>query len=208
MDFQIDVKAEENGYTNGGISNSSSDYSSVENVAPSDRNPRSRLNSVEDLFSKSLTQTGPCLRSRSFQPSIDKMYNILQKDATTALGEVLAERQNSRTKTMEYFVHYEGQNRRLDEWITLDRFQGETVAPAATAPAKLKNEGKSLIPVNPAVDPLAKSTQKVTRSARRKFDEMNHIQPSLAELLPSQVSFLSLAVLPFIWSSLLTVHDR
>ncbi|XP_055351929.1 histone acetyltransferase KAT8-like [Paramacrobiotus metropolitanus] len=148
--------------------------------------------SVDEHFTRSLSYNGPQLRNRSFQPQIDKVYSIFQKDGTTATGEVLAVRQNSRTKVTEYFVHYEGQNRRLDEWISLDRFREDPVTPVAAAaaapqtPAILKNEGnKALAPVSVVAD---SSTQKVTRSARRKFDEMNHIQPSLADLLPSQAT--------------------
>ena len=184
----------ENGYSRNHVEeNGHSSKGSPEHSSPSPSDGRSVTSqSIEDHFTRSLS-SGPTLRSRGgFQPQIDKAYSIVQKDGTTATGDVLAIRQNSRTKVMEYFVHYEGQNRRLDEWIGIDRFKEDPILPAAVpAPAKLKYEGRSLMAVTPVVaDPLSKGTQKVTRSARRKFDEMNHIQPSLAELLPSQVRIL------------------
>ena len=36
--------------------------------------------------------------------------------------EVIERRQNEDTGEWRYYVHYEGLNRRLDEWVTLDRF--------------------------------------------------------------------------------------
>ena len=144
-----------------------------------DSNPQSVPGSQIDF-----TPSRPNLRSRSNLPVVEKHYKIVQKDGTLAIGEVLASRQNSRTKASEFFVHYEGQNRRLDEWLPLDRFLEEATLTTHAAHAVLPT------PITAAKNSTAtdlKSVSKVTRSARRKFDEINHIQPSLAELLPSQV---------------------
>ena len=36
--------------------------------------------------------------------------------------EVIERKQNEDTGEWQYYVHYEGLNRRLDEWVPLDRF--------------------------------------------------------------------------------------
>jgi histone acetyltransferase MYST1 len=44
------------------------------------------------------------------------------RDGVYKSSEVIDRRQNEDTNEWNYYVHYEGQNRRLDEWVTLDRF--------------------------------------------------------------------------------------
>lgn len=55
------------------------------------------------------------------------------------LREHTQQKDGQQVKTVEYYVHYHGLNRRLDEWITADKFdttkQGNVAGAAATAAA-------------------------------------------------------------------------
>jgi len=68
------------------------------------------------------------------------------RDAEVKPCEVLERQQNEETNEWEYYVHYEGMNRRMDEWVSLDRFDLSSVT----------EEGK------------------LTRTSKRKYDHEEH----------------------------------
>ena len=68
------------------------------------------------------------------------------RDQGVKACEVIERKQNEDTMEWEYYVHYEGLNRRLDEWVPLDRFDLGSVT----------EEGK------------------LTRTSKRKFDHEEH----------------------------------
>lgn len=116
----------------------------------------------------------------------------------------------------EYYVHYEGFNRRLDEWVHCDRVD-------VSSGSRLKAERESLISKTgnvvsltnlsstfPSIAPSVSDGQsagescphprmnpgsmsvfpdqpdrKITRNQKRKHDEINHVQKSLAEMDPT-----------------------
>jgi len=63
--------------------------------------------------------------------------------------EVIERRQNIETNEWSYYVHYLSFNRRMDEWVTIDRFD--------LGAQETTGDGK-----------------KVTRTTKRKFDESHH----------------------------------
>ncbi|XP_037518987.1 histone acetyltransferase KAT8 [Rhipicephalus sanguineus] len=73
----------------------------------------------------------------------------------------------------EYYVHYEGYNRRLDEWVDRDRFNL-----SSSQKEDLKN------PMSQA-DLIEQSDRKITRNQKRRHDEINHIQKTYAEMDPT-----------------------
>ena len=68
------------------------------------------------------------------------------RDQGVKACEVIERKQNEDTGEWQYYVHYEGLNRRLDEWVTLDRFDLGSV----------NEEGK------------------LTRTSKRKHEEEEH----------------------------------
>ena len=60
-------------------------------------------------------------------------------------------------------------NRRLDEWLTVDRFDLEQKIDAAT-----EQESGTVI-----TDLVDGSDRKITRNQKRKHDEINHVQKVL-----------------------------
>ncbi|GAU89887.1 hypothetical protein RvY_02385 [Ramazzottius varieornatus] len=132
-----------------------------------------------------LSSSGLNLRSRTREPQRDKKYKILLRDGvTTAVAIVLDSRISVRTRATEYFVHLDGQDRRLDEWVGLDRIVCEEAdRPPLPEPVRALASSSNISTIP---NPSELKVSKVTRSARRKHDEINHIQPSVAELAPSQ----------------------
>lgn len=63
--------------------------------------------------------------------------------------------------TVQYYVHYTGLNRRLDEWVTPDRIDN------------IKNG-------NHMINNDEQPERKLTRNQKRKHDEINHVQTSYA----------------------------
>ena len=62
-------------------------------------------------------------------PDIGDHYLVRRLDNTWHSAEIIQIRQTDESETgngHEYYVHYEGYNRRLDEWIELSRYT-ETV---------------------------------------------------------------------------------
>ncbi|TPX31936.1 hypothetical protein SmJEL517_g04842 [Synchytrium microbalum] len=69
----------------------------------------------------------------------------------------------------EYYVHYIGQDRRLDEWVLPDVVDKRPVSDASSAATIVIEE---TLPAAPVAE-----GQKVTRNMKRKFDEMNFHKP-------------------------------
>eukprot|EP01136_Pigoraptor_vietnamica_P039150 Opistho-1_new@109464 len=72
---------------------------------------------------------------------------------------------------IEYYVHYVGYNRRLDEWVDEARIDGSAA------------DGESKPPAAGAEE--APAERKLTRHMKRKHDEMNHVQKSYEEMDPT-----------------------
>lgn len=84
-------------------------------------------------------------------------------------AEIIQTRYNEGEGHYEYYVHYEGYNRRLDEWVPRDRIMSSRFD---MSDQSWKNSDR-----NPASDLLADSSdRKITRNQKRRHDEINHIQ--------------------------------
>ncbi|GIY51534.1 hypothetical protein CEXT_805281 [Caerostris extrusa] len=75
-------------------------------------------------------------------------------------------------KKFEYYVHYDGCNRRLDEWVENDRFSHSYTN---------KDSIKKILNTSYLDQP----DRKITRNQKRKHDEINHIQKTYAEMDPA-----------------------
>lgn len=86
-------------------------------------------------------------------------------------AEIIQKRTNVEDNSLEYYVHYSGFNRRLDEWVSdirVDIFK--TTIAEEKSEEKSDNEGPE---------------RKLTRNQKRKHDEINHVQKSYAEMDPT-----------------------
>ena len=97
-------------------------------------------------------------------------------DGSWHTANVVQRRTNSETNQTEYYVHYEGFNRRLDEWIKSDRIKEPNKDGSETVSSQVNNDGENLDSTN---------ERKITRNQKRKHDEINHVQKTLDEMDPT-----------------------
>eukprot|EP00106_Octopus_bimaculoides_P001098 XP_014768540.1 PREDICTED: histone acetyltransferase KAT8-like isoform X2 [Octopus bimaculoides] len=101
-------------------------------------------------------------------PGIGDYYLVMRPDNTWHAAEIIQTRSNENAGRHEYYVHYEGFNRRLDEWVNVDRFDLQTKL------EDQQNKGKDL---SITLTDLSDGTdRKITRNQKRKHDEINHVQ--------------------------------
>ncbi|XP_036268923.1 histone acetyltransferase KAT8 isoform X1 [Pipistrellus kuhlii] len=106
---------------------------------------------------------------------IGETYLCRRPDSTWHSAEVIQSRVNDQEGREEFYVHYVGFNRRLDEWVDKNRLAlTKTVKDAVQ-----KNSEKYL-------SELAEQPErKITRNQKRKHDEINHVQKTYAEMDPT-----------------------
>lgn len=105
---------------------------------------------------------------------IGEHYMVRRSDDTWHPAEIIQVRPcDHDVGKWEYYVHYEGYNRRLDEWVDRDRFNL-----SSSQKEDLKN------PMSQA-DLIEQSDRKITRNQKRRHDEINHIQKTYAEMDPT-----------------------
>ena len=101
-------------------------------------------------------------------------YYCRRSDGTSHVAEVIQKRFNNlKNNCLEYYVHYRGFNRRLDEWIDSSRIDT----------SKLVQESSNA--VIKAGDADDTTDNRMTRNQKRKHDEINHVQKSYAEMDPT-----------------------
>nr|ACO14895.1 Probable histone acetyltransferase MYST1 [Caligus clemensi] len=97
---------------------------------------------------------------------IGASFNVCRSDGSWYSAEVIQRRYNESMGANEYYVHYEGFNRRLDEWVPRSRIRSSN-------DAEINQEN------------LEDSERKITRNQKRKHDEINHVQKTYAEMDPT-----------------------
>lgn len=113
-------------------------------------------------------------RNQDTKIIINGLYYCCRSDGTTHIAEVIQRRINaSRGNCHEYYVHYRGCNRRLDEWVDASRI--DTIKMVVETNTTIAKPGEN----NENVD------NRMTRNQKRKHDEINHVQKSYAEMDPA-----------------------
>ena len=115
-------------------------------------------------------------------------------DGSWHAANVVHRRTNADTQETEYYVHYEGFNRRLDEWIKSDRIK---LQEDDGEPVTISNENDSLgesfflqfwdslVILTITGLPDGANDRKITRNQKRKHDEINHVQKTFDEMDPT-----------------------
>ncbi|XP_066147904.1 histone acetyltransferase KAT8 [Euwallacea fornicatus] len=109
-------------------------------------------------------------------------YLVRRSDNSWYPAEIIQSRYNEIERQYEYYVHYEGYNRRLDEWVPRGRImssQFNLTDAQKTSDIKAWKE-------RPVITDLLSdsSDRKITRNQKRRHDEINHIQKTYAEMDP------------------------
>ncbi|XP_035221173.1 histone acetyltransferase KAT8-like [Stegodyphus dumicola] len=108
------------------------------------------------------------------RPKIGEHYLVQRSDGTWHSAEVIQIRASEQGgDRYEYYVHYLGCNRRLDEWVLSDRFDLTSAG---------KDNGKIGYNASHRGD---QPDRKITRNQKRKHDEINHVQKTYAEMDPT-----------------------
>ncbi|XP_043955871.1 histone acetyltransferase KAT8 isoform X1 [Gambusia affinis] len=107
---------------------------------------------------------------------IGETYLCQRTDKTWHMAEVIQSRLNEQEAREEFYVHYVGFNRRLDEWVGKNRLAlTKTVKDAVRKNSEVGGVG----------DLGDQPERKITRNQKRKHDEINHVQKTYAEMDPT-----------------------
>uniref|UniRef100_A0A8C5E7L1 Histone acetyltransferase n=1 Tax=Gouania willdenowi TaxID=441366 RepID=A0A8C5E7L1_GOUWI len=129
-------------------------------------------------FSSELTADGGGFGGREQEVSVEigETYLCQRADKTWHTAEVIQFRLNEQEGREEFYVHYVGFNRRLDEWVGKSRLAlTKTVKDAVRKSAEIGGVG----------DLGEQPERKITRNQKRKHDEINHVQKTYAEMDPT-----------------------
>ncbi|XP_069100313.1 histone acetyltransferase KAT8 [Pleurodeles waltl] len=106
---------------------------------------------------------------------IGETYLCRRSDDSWHSAEVIQSRLNEQEGREEFYVHYVGFNRRLDEWVDKNRLAlTKTVKDAVQ-----KNTDQYMNELTEQPE------RKITRNQKRKHDEINHVQKTYAEMDPT-----------------------
>ncbi|XP_061444319.1 histone acetyltransferase KAT8 isoform X1 [Rhineura floridana] len=125
--------------------------------------------------SQSHPPSSPPPREAEVTVEIGETYLCRRGDGTWHSAEVIQSRINEQEAREEFYVHYVGFNRRLDEWVDKNRLAlTKTVKDAVQ-----KNTDQYMNELSEQPE------RKITRNQKRKHDEINHVQKTYAEMDPT-----------------------
>lgn len=112
---------------------------------------------------------------------IGEGYHVLRQDGHWHPAIIIQSRLND--DIYEYYIHYEGLNRRLDQWVGKDRIaalpQGDD--PGVVIDFGVANHDS----VNTVIGNGETNDRKITRNQKRRHDEINHVQRTYADMDPT-----------------------
>jgi len=124
--------------------------------------------------------------SSSDEIILNRNYYVKSRDGVYRNAEVLETREAidapeegelTGSNQLQYYVHYSGLNRRLDEWVDSKRID---VAHGCILDGNDDNDFSQIS----SDDPF----RKVTRNLKRKHDEINHVQKPYTEMDPASAA--------------------
>lgn len=133
---------------------------------------------------------------------IGQTYAIRRQDGTLHEASIIQSRETETNR--EYYVHYAGLNRRLDQWVTRDQVLSSNaiiendesmhsdvikVHSPAAQPIPTNNVGSAKLNnsalINDTSTLVDSSDRKITRNQKRRHDEINHVQKPYSEMDPT-----------------------
>ncbi|XP_078061507.1 histone acetyltransferase KAT8 isoform X2 [Mustelus asterias] len=125
--------------------------------------------------SNSSSANNTSCREQEVTVEIGETYLCRRADNSWHSAEVIQSRLNEQEGREEFYVHYVGFNRRLDEWVDKNRLALTKTLKEAVQ--KTSDQYLSELSEQPE--------RKITRNQKRKHDEINHIQKTYAEMDPT-----------------------
>ncbi len=137
--------------------------------------------------SESPDENGRTRDSSASNVEIGAVMSVRRHGCTWHPAEVLHSRYNEPEARFEYYVHYHGFNRRLDEWVTRERMRAahEGSREAQHFGRAEKGGGATQAAGVAEGDPEVGDERKMTRNQKRRHDEINHVQKTLEEMDPA-----------------------
>lgn len=113
--------------------------------------------------------------------TIGESYLVRRADSSVCQAQVIQARM-SEFGYFEYYVHYVGLNRRLDQWVQRSQLLSSSSPESLESPQTIRVSTDA-----PSLDPLTddSSDRKITRNQKRRHDEINHVQKTYAEMDPT-----------------------
>lgn len=140
-------------------------------------------NSKKDANKESTTSNGSSNKNGGKKVAdleIGAIITAKRADGSWHSSKVVHRRRNPESNQTEYYVHYEGFNRRLDEWIKSDRIkQQKDDEPVGSSQVHTEGDSLGLGGAD------GTNERKITRNQKRKHDEINHVQKTLDEMDPT-----------------------
>uniref|UniRef100_A0A8C1HX74 Histone acetyltransferase n=1 Tax=Cyprinus carpio carpio TaxID=630221 RepID=A0A8C1HX74_CYPCA len=115
-------------------------------------------------------------REQEVSVEIGETYLCQRADKSWHSAEVIQSRLNEQEGREEFYVHYVGFNRRLDEWVGKARLALTKTVKDAVRKSVEEGGGGELVD---------QPERKITRNQKRKHDEINHVQKTYAEMDPT-----------------------
>lgn len=153
--------------------------------------------------SRTPSTTAPVSTPMEIDVQIGETYAIRRQDGSLHEATIIQARELTANQH-EYYVHYAGLNRRLDQWVTKEQIlpasaieaeetvdgtvtpQPATEKPARAAPVfKALNSTATLIDQSNIIQNPESSDRKITRNQKRRHDEINHVQKPYSEMDPT-----------------------
>ncbi|XP_069738261.1 histone acetyltransferase KAT8 isoform X1 [Phaenicophaeus curvirostris] len=117
----------------------------------------------------------PPPREAEVAVEIGETYLCRRGDGSWHSAEVIQSRLNEQEGREEFYVHYVGFNRRLDEWVDRNR-----LALSKTLKEAVQKSSEQFL-----AELGEQPERKITRNQKRKHDEINHVQKTYAEMDPT-----------------------
>lgn len=113
--------------------------------------------------------------------TIGDTYLVRRADSSVCQAQVIQARM-SEFGYYEYYVHYVGLNRRLDQWVQRSQLLSSPSPESLESPQTIRVSTDG-----PSLDQLTddSSDRKITRNQKRRHDEINHVQKTYAEMDPT-----------------------
>ncbi|TMW41905.1 hypothetical protein DOY81_013013, partial [Sarcophaga bullata] len=179
--------------TNG--SNNNNEAASTNNAA---KITKTQINTNAAAITTTTTTTNA---SQGMEINIGGVYMIKRTDGNIHAAQIIQSRdceQGATPTQQEFYVHYVGLNRRLDEWVSRDRITDCTEAEGGSSATTgssdvsdsvgaktIKQLSKEQIASLENPSAVENSDRKLTRNQKRRHDEINHVQKTYAEMDPT-----------------------
>ncbi|XP_011296181.2 histone acetyltransferase KAT8 [Musca domestica] len=137
--------------------------------------------------------------NEDMQINTGDVYMIKRADGNCHPAQIIQSRETEpgSSAKAEYYVHYVGLNRRLDEWVSRDRItdatqtdsnaagNGAVVSETVSGSKAIKQVSKQQIASLENPSAAENGDRKLTRNQKRRHDEINHVQKTYAEMDPT-----------------------